>query len=365
MTRKAATPGLAPGERSVPGRQWASGRRLYLDNLKVVLIAAIIAVHAILGYAGTIDVWPYASVREVTLWPSAQAVLFAAAGPFAFFMIALSFLVAGLLTRPSLERKGVGAYVRDRLLRLGVPFAAYVLLLAPALSYALEHPLGLSRLLPGRVSRKAAPPGNGPAVVRGRAAGLLTRLCGPGRRQAARPGPEPGRRHHPAALAAACRGGSTRVVPRPAGVPHRQRKPAVRAELLGVAGLYRGVHARHHRIPARLATAVPDRLRRQCRAATLLAVAAMAAFLLVAGLLDEINSVLGGPRWPALVFAAIESLLVVFGPVWLLAVAQQRRDRPMRLGPCSAGAPTARSWSSPCCCSGWPWPCGRCLSQQS
>jgi hypothetical protein len=33
------------------------------------------------------------------------------------------FLVAGLLTPTSLERKGPGPYARDRLMRLGVPFA--------------------------------------------------------------------------------------------------------------------------------------------------------------------------------------------------------------------------------------------------
>jgi hypothetical protein len=32
-------------------------------------------------------------------------------GPFALFMIALLFLVAGLLTRPSLERKGPGRFL--------------------------------------------------------------------------------------------------------------------------------------------------------------------------------------------------------------------------------------------------------------
>ena len=47
--------------------KWASGRRLYLDNLKVVLIAAIIAIHGILGYDGFLEVWSYADVREVTL----------------------------------------------------------------------------------------------------------------------------------------------------------------------------------------------------------------------------------------------------------------------------------------------------------
>ncbi|MGZ8719103.1 MAG: hypothetical protein ACXWXY_08025, partial [Aeromicrobium sp.] len=37
--------------------------------------------------------------------------------------------------------------------------------------------------------------------------------------------------------------------------------------------------------------------------------------------------------WPALVFAAIESVLVVFGPVWLLGVAQRHLNRQFRWGP--------------------------------
>jgi Acyltransferase family len=57
-------------------------------------------------------------------------------------MMALLFLVAGLLSPPSLERKGPGAYVRGRLLRLGVPFVVYVLIVQPAVMYGLEHPLG-------------------------------------------------------------------------------------------------------------------------------------------------------------------------------------------------------------------------------
>ena len=96
--------GHAPGGHRLSVEQWALQRQVYLDNLKVLLIAAIIAIHAILGYAATIDVWPYASVREVTLWPSAEAVLFVVVGPFAFFMIALLFLVAGLLTRRRIIR---------------------------------------------------------------------------------------------------------------------------------------------------------------------------------------------------------------------------------------------------------------------
>ena len=64
------------------------------------------------------------------------------AAPFGLFLMALLFLVAGLLTPPSLERKGTRRFVVDRLVRLGCPFALYVLVVQPVLTYALEHRLG-------------------------------------------------------------------------------------------------------------------------------------------------------------------------------------------------------------------------------
>ncbi len=112
-----------------------------MDNLKVLLIAAIIAGHALGSYT-SMELWSYADVREVTLTPATEGALLAVLAPFALFMIPLLFLIAGLLTPPSVERKGHAGYVRDRLLRLGVPFAVFVLLLWPLLLYALYRPLG-------------------------------------------------------------------------------------------------------------------------------------------------------------------------------------------------------------------------------
>jgi glucans biosynthesis protein C len=48
--------------------------------------------------------------------------------PFAFFVMALFFLVAGLLTPSSIDRTRPGRFSRDRLLRLGIPLAAFMFL---------------------------------------------------------------------------------------------------------------------------------------------------------------------------------------------------------------------------------------------
>src|SRR5512139_1466375 len=88
---------------------WAVRRRLYVDNLKVVLIAAIIAAHALVGYTEVAS-WTYAEVRETTLSPVTQVIGFVIIGPFALAMIPLLFLIAGLFTPGSVERKGPGPY---------------------------------------------------------------------------------------------------------------------------------------------------------------------------------------------------------------------------------------------------------------
>jgi glucans biosynthesis protein C len=81
-------------------------RQLSLDNLKVILIAAVIAIHGALSYAGLLPVWTYSDVREVTFAPVVEMILLVAVSPFGLFMMTLLFLVSGLLSPASLERKG-------------------------------------------------------------------------------------------------------------------------------------------------------------------------------------------------------------------------------------------------------------------
>lgn len=102
----------------------------------------------------------HADVRETTLAPATEAALIAMIAPVGLFMIPLLFLIAGLLTPRSLERKGPAAFARDRLWRLGVPFAIYSFLLR---ARAALHPLPPARqrlgLLLARAGRLA---GGGP-----------------------------------------------------------------------------------------------------------------------------------------------------------------------------------------------------------
>lgn len=310
--------GLAPEVR--PG-----ARRSYLDNLKVLLIVAIIALHGVLGYAGSMTLWSYADVQEVTLATGTEVALLAVAGPFGLFMMGLLFLVAGLLAAPSLERKGPGRFARDRAIRLGVPFLAFTLLLWPALMYALYHPLGEA---PGTYAEELLDTeGNldtGPMWFIGV---LLVFSLVYAAWTSARPPRAEGRAprqltaRHLLALAVVVALSSflVRLVWPMTSESFTDLNLWEWPACAGLFGL--GVVASRHG----WLDEVPPRLRRTSRDVTWAMVALAGAYMGASGALGvETEDLLGGWDWPPLLFVAIESGLNVFGSVWFLGLAQRR-----------------------------------------
>jgi Acyltransferase family len=86
----------------------------YLDTLKVVLTALVIAHHAGQAYGPTGGRWPIFEVERA-------AVL----GPFfsvnAAFFMGLFFMLSAYFLPSSFDRKGPCIFLRDRVLRLGIP----------------------------------------------------------------------------------------------------------------------------------------------------------------------------------------------------------------------------------------------------
>jgi hypothetical protein len=67
----------------------------------------------------------------VTFAPATQLVLVAVVGPSGLFVIGVFFFVAGLLTEHAVARHGLRLYVRDRVMRLGLPWLLSALLVWP------------------------------------------------------------------------------------------------------------------------------------------------------------------------------------------------------------------------------------------
>jgi hypothetical protein len=112
---------------------------VYLDNLKIVLIAGVIACHATLVY-GPGEGWlgyheGHAGVVE-TLVLGIPGMLGG------LFWLGVFFLIAGMFVPRSLQRKGRWAFSTERIIHLGIPLAVYVIVVMPLLQYAVVWVLG-------------------------------------------------------------------------------------------------------------------------------------------------------------------------------------------------------------------------------
>ena len=115
---------------------------LALNNLRTVVIVIVVAVHAVMAYLGSspassfnFDDPPY-RWRSIPIVDSGRWFGFDIFCAFQdVYLISLLFFLSGLFVWPSLARNGSGMFLRDRLLRIGVPFALTVGLLMPLAHY--------------------------------------------------------------------------------------------------------------------------------------------------------------------------------------------------------------------------------------
>ena len=324
-SRRAAVVGALPGAGN------RGDRSVCLDNLKVVLIAAIIAMHAVVGYS-TLEVWTYSGLREVTLHPAVEAGLILVVLPFGLVLMALFFLVAGLLSVPSVRRKGPGRFARDRLVRLGIPFLGYVLLIQPVTVYALEHPLGGA---PGSFWEEFLGDEGvldsgplwfvGALLVYSLAYAAWVRFRA-GNQAPAERALTVGRLVLAAVVVAPTSFAIRLIWPygSDAGLTDLnfwQWPACVAVFTLGLTAFGQG-----------WVQAIPDDIQARCRTITAVAAVATAGLLAGAGLSDHFDDLLGGWNPWAAGFAAVDAVLCVFGSVWLLSIAQRRLTRPLPHG---------------------------------
>lgn len=300
------------------------GRSAPLDTLRTVLVAWIIGGHALLGYS-SVGGWAYDEVSETTLRPTVELVLAGVLGPTALFLMGTFFLIAGLFTPPSLQRKGAVRFVRERSLRLGLPLLASVLVTWPMAMWVAYRSSGRSVsygfLLTGR-DRLLDSGGLWFVEV------LLLFSLGYVALAAVRR-PRWHQEHTPFTVtrmagAAATMTGCTFVV--------RLVFPARGTQLLDLHvwqwpqlfGMFcLGILGARHG----LAREVPRGLFRASGWITLGCAVAGPLVAVVAGVDDlaaDSGPYLGGLRVEALLLATYESALVVFGSLWLLGFAQRR-----------------------------------------
>jgi acyltransferase-like protein len=321
--------------REQPGPKPRRERVAYLDNLKLLLVAVIIAGHGALAYGDLENAWPYQDVQEVHLAGVSNVTLAIVVIPAAMFAMGLFFLISGLVTPGSVSRKGPRTFARDRLLRLGVPLVVWALVMWPGSIWMAHLAAGETHSFGWQFTHEEPILDTGPMWFveilliyslayaawrywrRDRAAGADHIAA------STRSAPLTARTL--VALAAAISVATVLVRPVfPAasgqiGQSHLWQWPQLVVTFgLGIVAAQRG-----------WLEPVPDRIRRGCGFAAL---GGLAAFLIVAGIMAAVG-VDGGVLFDAglhrapLSLAAIEGPLAVGTSVWLLGFAQRRLNR--------------------------------------
>ncbi|MHC4249485.1 MAG: acyltransferase [Planctomycetota bacterium] len=120
------------------------GRDVAIDYLRTSAIVLVVLIHAAAAY---LSIGTLSEVRFldslVPVVDASRSDLLNLLGVCDFFLMPSLFLVSGLVSASSLERRGSGGFFVARLRRLGIPFVAGSLLLAPLThwpSYLLVDP---------------------------------------------------------------------------------------------------------------------------------------------------------------------------------------------------------------------------------
>ncbi len=122
--------------KSAAPEQSGSSRMDYVDHLRIFLTALVICHHQAIAF-GAPGSWYYIVARPEDTLSSVMLTIFVAINQ-SFFM-SLFFFVAAYFTPASLDRKGLSRFMRDRLIRLGIPLVMYFFLLNPTLVYIVRR----------------------------------------------------------------------------------------------------------------------------------------------------------------------------------------------------------------------------------
>lgn len=113
-------------------------RLLFLDNIKVLFSILVIFQHARVTYGGT-GWWYYIESIPVDDFSVIFfTTLSSIGGLFQASLMGLFFLLGGYFTPKSFDRKGLGSFWKERILRLGIPILLYVAIINPIMAYSLS-----------------------------------------------------------------------------------------------------------------------------------------------------------------------------------------------------------------------------------
>jgi surface polysaccharide O-acyltransferase-like enzyme len=111
---------------------------VYIDHLKVALTALVVLHHACVTY-GAPGGWYYS---EKTTLPGALIAMTVFVATNQAYFMGFFFFLSALFIPPSFHKKGAAIFIKDRLVRLGIPLVFYSFILSPVMNYLVYYYAG-------------------------------------------------------------------------------------------------------------------------------------------------------------------------------------------------------------------------------
>lgn len=297
----------------------ARPRAAWADNLKVLLVTGVIVAHTTMAWTG-VGNWVF---REPTVREPLLTLLTMLTALGALFGMPLFFMVAGYFTPRSLARKDTRRFLVDRAKRLLLPMLAFVVLLSPPIEYVDPDNAYWTRGFWAFVPEVWWPPAPGPTWFLGV---LFVFSAAFACLRAWRPAPErlprPLRLTHLLVLAVPL-AVSVFLIRTQAPLGEEVWRLAVAQAPGWVLGFALGVLAAERGwLP------LEGVLGRRIRWIAWLGMATSVALLGVAGVAGmDLALFLGHGTWQSGVLSAVEGVILVTVPLWLMDVFGRRVDR--------------------------------------
>jgi peptidoglycan/LPS O-acetylase OafA/YrhL len=132
-----------------------AARNASLSYLRAFVTLLVVAHHSVLAYHPFAPPIPHDLTAQPPWWqafpvvdPARWAGFSLLVGLNDIFFMSLMFFLSGLFVWPSLKRRAAPAFLKHRLLRLGLPFAVSIAVLAPLAYYATYRLTGADPSLP-------------------------------------------------------------------------------------------------------------------------------------------------------------------------------------------------------------------------
>lgn len=120
----------------------AENRILFLDNMRYLMVVFVVLLHAAMSYGTFSRHWVVGdALANIKLFDMTLLIIDVFAMPVLFF-------IAGYFALPNIQKKGPGVFLKDKFMRLGIPWLISNIFIVPIITYIYHYShLGRKQLL--------------------------------------------------------------------------------------------------------------------------------------------------------------------------------------------------------------------------